>query len=332
MDIFTEFFFDLFNNFIDPKKRIFIFYLLAAILISFLWLYFNKKLSVRKCLIKIFNFKIFFSKSSKSDYKLFFLNQIIMIFISPILITQLTIATILFYYFHSISWLNVGMFSHTSNFVIVTLFTSIHFIFDDFTKFYIHRCMHKWNILWSLHKVHHSATTLTPMTVFRTHPFEAILFSFRGSITQAITISSFVFLFGNNVDLITILGANIFSFIFNMLGSNLRHSHIDIKYWKWLEYLIISPAQHQVHHSVSSKHHDKNFGVAFAFWDWIFGSHHHSEDIDTLTLGLDHNTKDEDHSLKSLYFKPIKEICLIFKKKFNKYKIYFEKKFTLRRV
>ena len=332
MDTYTEFFFDLFDNFIDPKKRIFIFYLLTAVLIAFLWLYFNKKLSVKKSLLKIFNPTIFLSRSSKSDYKLFFLNQIIMIFISPILITQLTIATILFYYFHSISWLSAGTFSHTPSFVIVALFTSTHFILDDFTKFYIHRCMHKWNILWSLHKVHHSATTLTPMTVFRTHPLEGILFSFRGAVTQAITISSFVFLFGNNVDLITILGANIFSFIFNIFGSNLRHSHIDIKYWKWLEYIIISPAQHQVHHSVSSKHHDKIFGVAFAFWDWIFGSHHHSEDIDTLTLGLDNNFGAEHHSLVSLYFRPIKEIAIIFTKKFNKIKIYFEKKFILRRI
>ena len=64
---------------------------------------------------------------------------------------------------------------------------------DDFSKFFIHRFMHKWPILWSIHKVHHSATTLTPMTVFRTHPLEGIIFSLRSSTTQAISISSFIF-------------------------------------------------------------------------------------------------------------------------------------------
>ena len=59
--------------------------------------------------------------------------------------------------------------------------------------------MHKWPILWALHKVHHSATVLTPMTVFRTHPLEGIIFSLRSSLTQAISISSFVFLFGDVV-------------------------------------------------------------------------------------------------------------------------------------
>ena len=105
--------------------------------------------------------------------------------------------------------------------------------------------MHKWPILWAIHKVHHSATFLTPMTVFRTHPLEGVVFSLRSAFTQAISISSFVFLFGPQVDIATILGANIFIFAFNIAGSNLRHSHIDIRYWKWLEYLIISPALHK---------------------------------------------------------------------------------------
>ena len=98
MNILSDLFGDIFYQFLDPKKRIFIFYLLASFLIAFLWLIFNKKLSVKKSLNKIFNRKIFFSRSSKSDYKIFLLNQIIMFLISPALITQLTIATFLFYY------------------------------------------------------------------------------------------------------------------------------------------------------------------------------------------------------------------------------------------
>ena len=128
------------------------------------------------------------------------------------------------------------------------------------------------------------------------------------------------------------MGANIFTFFFNIFGSNLRHSHIGIKYWKWLEYIIISPAQHHVHHSVAKKHYDKNFGVAFAFWDWFFGSHHHSEETDNLILGVEHHNGEEVHTLKNLYFKPILEIVRIFKIKFNKFKNYFHKISIPRRV
>ena len=301
-------------------------------MIAFLWLIFNKKLSVKKSLNKIFNRKIFFSRSSKSDYKIFLLNQIIMFLISPALITQLTIATFLFYYFHSINWLNVGMFAEVAVILIGIMFTSVHFILDDFSKYIIHRLMHKSHILWALHKVHHSATTLTPMTVFRTHPLEGILFSFRSAVTQAITISSFVFLFGSNVDLVTVLGANIFVFLFNIFGSNLRHSHIGIKYWVWLEYLLISPAQHQVHHSISKDHHDKNFGAAFAIWDWIFGSLHHSEDTDKLILGIEKNSSTTSQNVTNLYFQPFVEIYKIINRKIFKLKKLLSKKNILRRI
>ena len=195
--------------------------------------------------------------------------------LSPLLITQLAIATAIFYYLHSVSWLDAGILDNTPVVLIVSLFTIFHFILEDFSKYIVHRLMHKWPVLWALHKVHHSATCLTPMTVFRTHPLEGVIFSIRGSLTQAISISLFVFFFGSNVDIATILGANIFIFAFNVAGSNLRHSHIDISYWKWLERLIISPAQHQVHHSALKQHHDKNFGASLALWDWLFGSLHH---------------------------------------------------------
>ena len=125
MDIFNDLFTDIFYQFINPKKRIFIFYLLAAAVIAFLWLYFKKKLNAKKALKKIFNPKIFFSRSSISDYKIFLVNQLIMVLVSPILVAQLTIATFLFYYFHSISWLNAGMFSQVHGYIIVILFTSI---------------------------------------------------------------------------------------------------------------------------------------------------------------------------------------------------------------
>ena len=153
MDTLQELFSDITYQFINPKKRIFLFYLLSSFIIAFLWLFFNKKLSVKKSLNKNFNPKIFFSQSSKSDCKIFFVNQIIMFFISPALITQLTIATLLFYYFHSISWLNAGMFSGVDVIFITTMFTVIHFILDDFSKYFVHRLMHKWHILWALHKV-----------------------------------------------------------------------------------------------------------------------------------------------------------------------------------
>ncbi len=320
MEIFSEYLVKIGNQFVDPKKRVFFAYIVISIIIALGWFVLNRKLSFKKAIKKIFDKKIFFSKSAKSDYKIFFINQLIMMTVSPLLITQLTIATALYFYFHSVDWLSVGMFKNTLPFIVVIFFTSFQFTLDDFSKYIIHRFMHRWPVLWSLHKVHHSATVLTPMTVFRTHPLEGIIFSLRSSVTQAISISSFIFLFGNSVDLFTILGVNIFVFLFNIFGSNLRHSHIGIRYWRWVEYIFISPAQHQLHHSIAREHHDKNFGAALAIWDWIFGSLHHSVEYETLELGIEKNQKDETHNLKDLYINPFIEIKNYFLRRFKKLK------------
>ena len=303
-----DFFSTITEHFSDPRKRVFLGYIFLSIIIALIWLLAKKKLSLKDALRYLFNKSILFSKSSQSDFKLFFFNRIFLMFVSPLLITQLAIATIIYHFLHSISWLEFGMFVQTPKFIIVGAFTTFIFILDDFTKFIIHRWMHKWPILWSLHKVHHSATTLTPLTIYRTHPLEGVVFTIRGSFTQGISISTFVFCFGNNVDLYTVIGVNVFVFCFNVAGSNLRHSHIGIRYWQWLEYIIISPAQHQLHHSIAQRHHDKNFGATLAIWDWAFGSLNHSEDIDDLILGVKEHNISEPHSLHNLYLKPIIEI------------------------
>jgi sterol desaturase/sphingolipid hydroxylase (fatty acid hydroxylase superfamily) len=249
---FLDFFSNIFEHFSDPKKRIFLGYIFISIGIAFFWLILQKKLSLRQAFWKIFDKKVFFSKSSKSDYSVFVINRIFTLFISPLLLTQMAIATIIFHLLHKIDLFNASVFSNFSKVWIVLLFTVFVFILDDITKYFVHRWMHKWPILWSLHKVHHSATKLTPLTIYRTHPLEGIVFSLRGAFTQGTSISIFVYLFGNSVDLITILGVNIIVFTFNIAGSNLRHSHIGIRYWNWLEYIFISPAQHQLHHSIAA--------------------------------------------------------------------------------
>ena len=78
---------------------------------------------------------------------------------------------------------------------------------------------------------------------------------------------------------------------------------------------MISPAQHQLHHSIAKEHHDKNFGATLAIWDWIFKSLHYSTDTEKLTLGLDENQTPKEHSLYSIYISPVVEITEIIKTK-----------------
>lgn len=260
---------------------------------------------------RIFNKKIFFSKSAIADYKLFIINQGIATLISPLLLTQLAIATAIYFALHDQSFLAQGHFEYIHSGVIVTLFSVTMFVVDDLTKYLVHRWMHRIPLLWAIHKVHHSAETLTPITVYRVHPLEGVLYASRSAVAQGITLPIFIFLFGGAVDLYTVLGVNVIVFVFHVTGSNLRHSHIDIRYWPWLEKFLISPAQHQLHHSVAEEHHDKNFGAALAIWDWMFGTLHLSEKEKDLTFGLDPSEASPATGLKSLYMGPLVEIFLI---------------------
>jgi sterol desaturase/sphingolipid hydroxylase (fatty acid hydroxylase superfamily) len=153
---------------------------------------------------------------------------------------------------------------------------------------------------------------MTPFTIFRTHPIEGLIFALRTSIVQGIVISIFLFLFGSKVDLITVFGASAGVVIFHSLGSNLRHSHIKIRYPRAIELFFISPGQHQIHHSTEKRHFDKNFGVALAVWDLIFGSLLHSENqIHKFGLATRFGEK---HNLLHLYVEPFKAAIRIIKR------------------
>lgn len=298
----------LFEDFANPRKRIFVGYLLLSLLIGLVWLIAIRRMAIRAALAKFCDRHVFFSDSARADYKIFIINRIFTLFISPLLLSQIAIASAVYFALHSQGWIYPGYFRQADTGLVVALFSVSMFVADDFTKFLVHRWMHKWPVLWAIHKTHHSATTLTPITVYRVHPLEGILYGTRSVLLQGTMISGFFFLFGDTVDLYTIVGVNVLVFVFHVTGSNLRHSHINISYWPWLERIVISPAQHQLHHSIAERHYDKNFGAALAIWDWLFGSLHISEPESDLQFGLTPQERSHHANLLSIYLVPLREI------------------------
>lgn len=301
-NIVISFFSELFLN---PQKRVFLGYLVSASLIGILWLIFFKRTTVKSAFSTVFSKEVWFSYSATSDYLLLIFNKVIMSFISPRLIGQVIIATFWFELLHQ--WFTPDKIDDWPKWLIMTLFTLTLFILDDSSKYLLHRCLHKSAILWRFHRVHHSAINLTPLTIFRTHPIEAILFTIRSAIIQGVCIGIFVFLFGSQVELINILGINFLLFFFNVLGANLRHSHVPIHYYRAVENWLMSPAQHQLHHSTDPQHFDKNFGVILTIWDRIGGSFHYSEVGGKLQFGIIENGSLIKCSVTELYYLPFIE-------------------------
>ena len=160
--------------------------------------------------------------------------------------------------------------------------------YQDFGNFYYHRLAHRVPWLWEFHAVHHSATMLTPPTNRRFHPLQDIYDSFVYQIPPGLFIG--IFSYAAQVSLLrtTVLGIDAW-FLVNMLSFyQLRHSHIYLRYPRWLERWIMSPAQHQIHHSKNPEHVDRNFGVLTSIWDRLWGTLVYSDttDPDHFELGL----------------------------------------------
>lgn len=175
-----------------------------------------------------------------------------------------------------------------------TLFATIALVLvNDFCVYWTHRLHHEWPVVWPFHAVHHSAEVMTPLTLYRKHPVYDLLSGLFRAAGGGIIFGVLLASVGTGIDVISIGGANILYVLFSGLGANLRHTHIWLAYPRWLEHVLISPAQHQIHHSVAPEHYNKNYGEVFAFWDWWFGSLHLSGPRQTLAFGLSDGTKEK---------------------------------------
>lgn len=288
------------NHFINGNKRLFWLYIVSSVALAFFALRATSGLGNK--INYIFDKKVWLHSSAKHDYAIWFINGAIKLFvIFPLMFSAAPIAIHINQFLMSTfgevnanlpSWLYVPL-----------VFTFLLFLLDDFSRFLLHWLSHRVPLLWQFHQVHHSAEVLTPFTVYRIHPVESALYASRLVLTQSIAIGLGVYFFGRQLDVIDVLGANVFVFVFNFLGANLRHSHIWLSWGNNLEKWFISPAQHQIHHSVDKEHYDKNFGSALAIWDRTFGT----------LISANATTKPSqfglrDHNLKSvlaLYLLPL---------------------------
>jgi len=190
--------------------------------------------------------------------------------------------------------------------MVLLMYTIALFTVSDFSRYWLHRFLHTIPFLWEFHKVHHSAKVLTPITFYRVHPVENLLFGFRYSLSIGLVTGVFIYFFGAMIDIYSILGVNILVFAFSLFGSNLRHSHVPFAYPKVFEKIFISPKQHQIHHS--TKHFDKNFGGYLAIWDNVFGTLKFSNDVKVLKFGLRKSQMNDYNSILALLIKPFKNL------------------------
>lgn len=147
----------------------------------------------------------------------------------------------------------LAVFSIASNWLVYVF----AFIAIDFASYWNHRLCHKVNFFWNIHVIHHSSEE----------------FNLACALRQ--TISNLLGYFPIFLIPAAILG------IPNEVIGVLAPLHLFAQFWYHtkhigklglLEYIIVTPSQHRVHHAINEEYIDKNLAAIFCVWDRWFGT------------------------------------------------------------
>lgn len=155
--------------------------------------------------------------------------------------------------------------------VAASVMTVALFLGYEFAYWLNHSLSHRVGWMWEFHKVHHTAESLTPLTNFRVHPVDTIIFFNMAAAISGLAAAIVTHLVGPT-DGYLIYGLNALTFLTTILFSHLQHTHLWISFSGRAGRWLLSPAHHQIHHSTDPRHHDRNFGSALAVFDRLFGT------------------------------------------------------------
>jgi len=147
----------------------------------------------------------------------------------------------------------------------------VAFICVDFASYWNHRLNHKVNIFWNRHVIHHSSEEFNLACALRQSISSWIGFGALFLIPAA--------LFGVPANIIALLAP---LHLFAQFWYHTQH----IGKLGFLEYIIVTPSQHRVHHAINSIYIDKNLSAIFCIWDRIFGTFQEELDEEPPVYGV----------------------------------------------
>ncbi len=157
-------------------------------------------------------------------------------------------------------------------FISRSIVTLVLFLAYELGYWLNHYLSHRIPVLWEFHKVHHTATVLTPLTNFRVHPVYMWIFGNILALATGTANGVANYLLGETAYQYALTDTNIILVFFIHLYVHLQHTQVWIPFRGVAGRVFMSPAHHQVHHSADPRHFDKNLGSCLALWDWMFGT------------------------------------------------------------
>ncbi len=146
------------------------------------------------------------------------------------------------------------------------------FLAYEFGYWVDHYIKHHVPFLWEFHKVHHTAQTLSPVTVYRMHPIDSVVFYNILALTTGATYATLHYAWGDAAAPFAISGTNIVLLAFGYVVIHLQHTHIWLPIRGIWGRILLSPAHHQIHHSDNPTHFGTNLGSCLSVFDTMFGT------------------------------------------------------------
>jgi sterol desaturase/sphingolipid hydroxylase (fatty acid hydroxylase superfamily) len=130
------------------------------------------------------------------------------------------------------------------------------FIVEDIAYYTLHYVDHHCRLFWAVHVTHHSSEEFNLSTGFRSSVFQPL---YRTVYFAPIALLGF-----EPLDILLMYAAT------QIYGSMIHTETIGKL--GWLEYVLVTPSHHRVHHGSNSRYIDKNMGMCLIIWDKLFGT------------------------------------------------------------
>jgi sterol desaturase/sphingolipid hydroxylase (fatty acid hydroxylase superfamily) len=307
-----------FHYLVSANQRVYWLYLLMAILLAG-WVFIRSPVARREGAIDsslqgfrqfirfCFPKNIFWHKSARTDYIFFVINRIAYPWlIAPLIIGTLSVMELTTDYLGKLPFV-AGILGDAGS-IDEIVFTIVLLLAMDGALYVAHYLQHHIPPLWEFHKVHHSAEVLTPITVYRMHPIDDLVAGSLAGVVMGLVIGLFRTLYAEGIFSYTVVGLPVGLGAFYLFGYNLRHSHIWLPYHPIVSHFLISPAQHQIHHSSDPVYFGKNLGFIFAFWDWACGTLHVPRKREHVRYGIMHLDPNTFDTVWKLYWSPFESV------------------------
>lgn len=151
------------------------------------------------------------------------------------------------------------------------------FLIQDLLYYIHHYADHKTRILWAIHATHHNSEFFNITTGFRSPVFQP-LYRYVFFIPMA-------FIGFHPIHIMI-------AYAVNQIWGALIHTR-RIKKMGFLEYFMVTPSHHRVHHASNEKYIDKNMGMVLIIWDKIFGTFQAEDDNEPIKFGLTYPIEDK---------------------------------------